>query len=161
METSFEIFLENIENSSSEKIIEKIRKGEWKDILSGLCFIKKNSVILNYIYFKYCATNDTYDFILNYITNIIDQILLTNNDFIVHLNMKNLTIIEIDRHKLFIQNISGYLKTKYPQKLAKCYVYNSPFIFTQVFNIVSMFIDKDTQQKIELVKNKHIKYNIL
>jgi hypothetical protein len=151
METSFKTFSEELENSSSDKIIEKIRKGELKDILGRLCFIKENSIILNYIYFKYFATNDTYNFILNYITNIIDQVLLDNNYFIVHLNMKNLTIIEIDKHKLFIQNISVYLKEKYPQKLAKCYVYNAPFIFTQIFSIVSMFINKDTQKKIELV----------
>ena len=49
-------------------------------------------------------------------------------------------------------NFINYLKDKYPEKLAKCYVYNAPFIFTQIFNIVSMFIDKETQKKIELVK---------
>jgi hypothetical protein len=66
--------------------------------------------------------------------------------------MKNLTIVEIDKHKEYIKFISEFLKDKYPEKLAKCYVYNAPFIFTQIFNIVSMFIDKETQKKIELVK---------
>lgn len=148
METSNEIFSEN---SSSEKIVDKIKKGEWSDILSNMCFIKENTLILNYIYFKHFAIQQTYSFILKHITNNIDKILLTSSDFMVRVNMKNLTIVDIDRHKLFIQNISGYLKDKYPQKLSKCYIYNAPFVFAQFFNIVSMFVDKETQKKIELV----------
>ena len=68
--------------------------------------------------------------------------------------MKNLTIVDIDKHKLFIQCISVYFQEKYPQKLGKCYVYNSPFVFNQLYNIICMFIDKETQKKIELVVNK-------
>lgn len=151
METSNEIFSENFETNSSEKIVDKIKKGEWSDILSNMCFIKENTLILNYIYFKHFAIQQTYNFILKHITNNIDKILLTSSDFMVRVNMKNLTIVDIDKHKLFIQNISGYLKDKYPEKLSKCYVYNPPFVFAQFFNIVSMFIDKETQKKIELV----------
>lgn len=154
MDLSNKIFSEINENSSSEKIIHKVKNGEWRDILNGLCCIKENSIILNYIYFKHIAKDETYNYILNYITNNIDQVLQKNNQFIVHVNMKNLTIVDIDKHKVFIQNMSGFLKDKYPQKLSKCYVYNAPFIFTQIFAIVSMFIDKDTQKKIELVVNK-------
>jgi hypothetical protein len=66
--------------------------------------------------------------------------------------MKNLTIVDVDKHKEYIAYISEIFKDKYPDKLAKCYVYNAPFIFTQIFNIISVFIDKDTQKKIELVK---------
>lgn len=151
MDLSNEIFYENIENNSSEKILDKVKKGEWNDILKGLCSIKENSIILNYIYFKNIANDNTYGYLLNYITNNIDIVLNTNKEIIVHVNMKNLTIVDIDKHKTFIQQMSGYLKDKYPQKLTKCYVYNAPFIFAQLFSIVSMFIDKDTQKKIELV----------
>lgn len=151
MENSNEIFSENIETNSSEKIVDKIKKGEWSDILTNMCFIKENTLILNYIYFKHFAIQQTYNFILKHITNNIDKILLTSSYFMVRVNMKNLTIVDIDKHKLFIQNISGYLKDKYPEKLSKCYVYNAPFVFAQFFNIVSMFIDKETQKKIELV----------
>jgi hypothetical protein len=146
------IFSDNFENSSSEKILDKVKKGQWNDILEGLCSIKENNIILNYIYFKYIAKDETYSYILNYITNNIDKVLVTNNEFIVHVNMKNLTIVDVDKHKEYIAYISDILKDKYPDKLAKCYVYNAPFIFTQIFNIVGMFIDKETQKKIELVK---------
>ena len=65
--------------------------------------------------------------------------------------MKNLTITDIDKHTTFIQNLSGYLKDKYPQKLSKCYIYNAPFVFSQIYTIVSIFIDKETRKKIELI----------
>lgn len=151
MEVLDNLFFDNNRDNSSEKIIDKIKNGEWSYILNNLCSINKNMIILNYIYFKHFATSQTYNFILNYITNNIDNVLLKNDEFIVHVNMKHLTLVDIDKHKEFIQNISGFLKDKYPEKLKKCYIYNAPFVFTQIFNIVSMFIDKDTQKKIEVV----------
>lgn len=151
METETEIFSKFSENSSSEKIIDKIKKGEWTDILNNLCFIKENVIIIDYIYFKHFASKDTYGFILTHITNIIDKQLNEDNTFRLHINMKTLTILDIDKHKLFIQNISNYLKEKYPQKLEKCYIYNAPFVFSQIYNIICKFVDKDTQRKIELI----------
>lgn len=154
MELTNDIFSENVENNSSEKIIGKIHKGEWKDVLHGLCFIKENEVIINYVYFKHLATQETYSCILNYITNNFDIVLSKNIEFIIHVNMKNLTLSDIDKHKSFIYTISEYLKERYPKKLSKCYVYNAPCFFSKVFTIVSMFIDKDTMKKIELVVTK-------
>jgi hypothetical protein len=146
------MFSEIEDNNNSEKIIEKIKKGELNDILNKFCFIDKNAIIINYIYFKYLATEQTYSFILIYITNIIDTILLNNNELIIYINTKKLTLFDIDKHKIFIQNISCYFQEKYPDKLKKCYVYNAPFVFKHFFNIMSAFIDKKTIDKIELVK---------
>ena len=146
------MFSEIEDNNNSEKIIEKIKKGELNDILNKFCFIDKNAIIINYIYFKYLATEQTYSFILIYITNIIDTVLLNNNELIIYINTKKLTLFDIDKHKIFIQNISCYFQEKYPDKLKKCYVYNAPFVFKHFFNIISAFIDKKTIDKIELVK---------
>jgi sulfatase maturation enzyme AslB (radical SAM superfamily) len=146
-----DIFSENNLNNSSEKIIEKVRNGEWEEILRGLCYIKEKSIILNYIYFRNLANEETYDYILNYIIHNIDNVLNENRNFIVHVNMKNLTVNDINKHKNFIQVMSTILKERYPEKLLKCYIYNAPFIFAKIFNIVSIFIDKETQKKIELV----------
>jgi hypothetical protein len=150
MEKSIEMFLENSETF----FFEKIKQCDGDEILKNLCYIKEKSIILNYIYFKHFATKENYHYILNYIANNIDSILLNNNNVVVHVNMKNLTIVDIDKHKSFIQYISIYFQEKYPQKLAKCYVYNAPFVFNQIYNILCMFIDKETQKKIELVVNR-------
>ena len=151
MEPPDDIFLNNFQNSSSEKILNNVKNGEWDAILNGLCFTNGNCVMLNYMYFKHIGNNETYGYILNYITNNIDKVLELNNEFIVCVNMKTLTVIDVDKHKDYIKLISEIFKTKYPDKLAKCYVYNAPYIFSQIFNIVSMFIDKETQRKMVLV----------
>lgn len=144
------IFSKNIENIS-KKIMDKVNNSEWEDLLNGLCCIKNNHILLDYTYFKYLATNETYNLILYYIITNIDKVLIMDPEFIIHVNMKNLTISDISKHKQFIQEISTLLKEKYPEKLGKCYVYNAPCIFSQIFGLVSMFIDKDTQKKIELI----------
>jgi hypothetical protein len=143
----------NRNSNSSEKIILKIKKGEWTDIYKGLCHVTNNSITMEYIYFKHFATKDTYPIIQRLLTNSIETILLNNNNFIFHVNMKHLTISEIDKHRDFIQDISKLLKDNYPNKLYKCYVYNAPFIFSQVLNIISLFVDKETITKIEVIIN--------
>jgi len=139
------------ETPSSEKIITKICGGEWNDIMNGVCNVKNNLVILDNNYFKYFASKETYDIILSHITNNIDHILSVYEGFIVHINMKNVTISDIDKHLKFIQTISIRLKDKYPKKLTKCYIHNAPFVFSQILNIISLFIDKETREKIEVV----------
>ena len=154
MSTKIEYFEKTIDVDYSEKIISKIKNGEWNDIFEGLCSIKDNVLILDYIFFKHFATKVTYSIIINYVTNNIDTILSNNEKFTVYVNLKKLTLGDIDKHKDFIHDLSLFLKDKYPDKLTKCYIYNAPFVFSQIFNIVSLFIDKDTQLKIELVVNK-------
>jgi hypothetical protein len=146
--------IEKFENTSSEKIILKITKGQWQDIYDGLCNIHQQSIRIDYVYFKHFATRETYSLILSLITNKIDTVLLNNNNFNVHVNMKSLSLLELEKHMDFIQNISKLLRDRYPNKLLKCFIYNAPFVFSQLFNIISFLIDKETLSKIELITNK-------
>jgi len=148
-----DMFIQNDECNSSEKIISKIKNGEWEYILKCLCVNNGTTIFIDYTYFKHFATKETYNIILNHIINNIDSVLTNHDLFYVHLNMKNLTISDIDKHKMFIQHISFVLKNKYPNKLTKCYIHNASFIFSQIFNIICMFVDKETQEKIEVIKN--------
>lgn len=151
MEIKNDLFIQNENINSHLNIIEKIKKGELYDIFNLMCKTNNDSIILDYIYFKYIATKETYDYILSFIINNIDKILKEYDGFCIHINMKNLSIVEIDKHKPFIQNMSEFFKEKYPKKLSICYVYNAPFVFSQLFNILSLFIDKETQSKIKIV----------
>jgi hypothetical protein len=60
-----------LESSSSEKIITKIKNGEWQDIMNGLCNVKDNLVILDNNYFRLFATKETYQLILTHVVNYI------------------------------------------------------------------------------------------
>jgi len=143
-------FIEN--DITSEKIIEKIKNGKISEVFEGLCKISNDKIIIDYIYFKNFASKDTYNMITSIISKNIDILLSNNNGFIVHINMKSLSIKDVDKHKNYIQFISLFLKEKYPNKLLKCYIHNAPCFFSQVFNIISLFIDKDTLAKIQLIK---------
>jgi hypothetical protein len=121
------------------------------DMMHHLCFnINNNDIILDYKYFKMCAFQETYEMLIKYIVETIQFVLLTYPDFSFHINMKSLTLSDIDKYYTFIQSISERLKSAFPNKLNTCYVYNAPFIFSQLFNTLSCFIDKKTQQKIVL-----------
>jgi hypothetical protein len=125
-----------------------------------LCYVAdKNDkmLVLDYKHFKQFATKENYQEITCHITNNINNILSRHQQFSVFVNMKGLTISEIEKHQHFIQAISVYLKDRYPNMLEKCYIMNAPFVFSQIFNIVSMFIDKTTQSKIEVIAKKDIK----
>lgn len=137
-----------------EKLVSKIKNGDLHDVFNGLCSTKDNAIILDYIYFKHFASKDTYNFIISHLTNNINHIIANHTTFVVHVNIKQLTVSEVDKHKLFIQHISNYLQETYPDKMTKCYVHNPPFVFSQIFNMLSMFVDKETIKKIEIVNTK-------
>ena len=79
MELTSNMFIENINSNSSEKILLKIKNGEWADIYKGLCNITNNSITMDYLYFKHFATKETYPIIQCMLTINIDSILLNND----------------------------------------------------------------------------------
>ena len=62
-----------------------------------------------------------------------------------------MSVMEIKKHITFIRDVSNLLKQKYQNKMKKCYIYNASNVFSQIYDIISKFVDKDTQQKIELI----------
>jgi hypothetical protein len=136
---------------SSKTIIDKIKRGDWDDVLHNLCNIKDNDIIVDYTCFKLVANTSTYDVIIMLVCKNIDNVLLTNDTVSIHINLKALSVLDIDKHKQFIQTFACFMKEKYPNKLAKCYVYNAPFVFAQLLNVLCLFIDKETQAKIVLI----------
>lgn len=144
-----------IEKISPDVIIKKIQSGDWTYIMNNLCYIKDNCIILDNQYFKYFATKETYEIILTYIFNSLDTILTTYDTFVVHINMKGLTVSDIDKHLQFIQNVSSLFKDKYPNNLTKCFVHNAPFVFSKLLKLLSLLIDPETRNKIEVLSKHH------
>jgi hypothetical protein len=127
-------------------------KHEYNNMITEFCNVKNECVYLNYSHFKYLIFHENADTLISFIISNIDSILLNYDLFTVHTDLKNFTISDIDKYNNFIAKISTLLKNRYPNKLYKCFIHNPPFIFEALFNLVSMFIDKDTQKKITLVK---------
>lgn len=139
-------------NIKETEIIEQIKNITDVDVLlSCICNYENNNLILDYRYFKYSATNTNYIYIINHIVKTINHILNTHNLFNVYVCMQYLSVLDIDKHSHFIYNISNTLKIKFPDKLNKCHVYNAPYIFTNIYNLISTFVDKKTQEKIKFL----------
>lgn len=148
METSIK-YLEIYDNKNITNLSPEIM-----NVLQNFCYIQNdNNIIINHTYFKlYSKNNQETYIILNYLIEQIERVLINYQDFNIHLNIKSLTLVELDKHKNLIAMMSLLLKQKFPDKLNNCYIYDAPFIFSSLFSIISSFIDKDTQKKIQLIK---------
>jgi len=138
--------------STSEVAVKLATMVSVDEIMELVCRAEGNVLVADYRYFKYAATPASYGAIVGQVVKSIDRILETYPFFIAHMCIKTLTVSDIDKHMEFIKTFCSTLKMRYQNKMLKCYVYKAPFIFSQIYSIVSCFIDKDTKTKVELVK---------
>jgi len=136
----------------SEIILSKIKQGDWQYILNGICNIRDNALIMDIIYVKHFATKETQQIIIDLIINNINNVLNIYAKFVVHVNINSMKIRDVDNNRDFIRNMSKCLKERFTDKLDKCYIYNATAMFSQILNVISLFIDKDTKEKIQLIK---------
>jgi len=127
------------------------RASSSQEILDKICYIIDNCIYMDYRFFKPVGNDAVYEPLLSHIVNKIKQVLLVSPSLIVHVSLKGFSIREMDKHINFFKHISIVLDTHFPQKLTTCYVYNASSIFTQLFGLLSYFIDKDTLKKMQLV----------
>ena len=131
----------------------KLNEEKIQELLYNFCHIDSNNeIIIHYKYFKIVNTIIDNNNILNYLVFIIENTLKRYNTFTVHVYIENLTILEIDKNKVFVQQMSTTLKEKFPDKLELCYIHNAPFIFKQIYTFLSLLIDKNTLTKIKMKK---------
>ncbi len=147
--------MENIifSDETSEKIVTKIRDGNYVSILEQLFRQENDTIVIDYLYFKYIAGQTTYTIITELLLSIIDTIVKQNNTFYVYVNMRSCSLSDIDKHKTYMTSLVQILRDRYTDKLEQCYITNASFVFTSIYNFLCLIIDKKTQQKIQLVNN--------
>jgi hypothetical protein len=117
-----------------------------------ICYRQNNCFFFEYTLFKQFANKETYPFIIQLITSTIDAILEENELFDSHLSFKMITITDIDKHLGFWRELTNVLKNRYKSKLNVCYLYDMPSFFARCYDVGKVFIDKDTQTKIQFIK---------
>jgi hypothetical protein len=145
-----ELFGEN--HIKSTKIMEKIRQGQVEDVLTGIGHIKDRGIVIDVKYLKYFANQYTYDIITSHLDNIFSHILKYHDSYSVYVNLQSFSLTDVEKHYTFCKNMAMYFSQKYPDKLYKCYIYNASCIFESFLKIIKTFIDKDTLNKILLVR---------
>lgn len=138
-------------NNRTDKIMAKIKAADLQYILNGLCYLNDDAIIIDFKYFKFFAEKVTYPLITQILTNHCDLVLQSYPKFVVHLNVSVLNIAQLDKHRTYLSQISHLFANKYPDTLKTCYVYNASFVFSQIFNIVSLIVDKETLTKIVII----------
>lgn len=138
---------------SSQEVADKITSSSSSidSLMHLICYTEGNILVVDYRYFKHIANPLSYQTIMKHVIAMIDYILESHPNFSTLACIKSLTVSDVDKHMTFIKSISNALKTRYQNKMTKCSIYNAPFIFAQVYNIVSCFIDKDTLEKITMI----------
>jgi hypothetical protein len=137
------------QNINGNNINLRLNEEKMREILNNFCHIKtKNEIAINYKHFKsinmFIDKND----ILNYLILNIENVLNKYETFVIHVNIEKLSLLEIEKNKDFIQNMSTVLRETFPDKLDFCIIYEGSFIFKQIYNLLAIFIDKKTLKKI-------------
>jgi hypothetical protein len=139
------LMIKNITNNINLKINEE----KLNDLLHNFCHIKKNNELeIQYKYFKIINTFIDKTHILNYLIFIIENTLLRYETFSVRVNIEKLTLLDVEKNKGFIMDMSNLLKERFPDKLDVCIIHEGSFIFKQIYSLLSVFIDKNTLKKI-------------
>ena len=148
--SSHTLFSDN--HIKSTQILTKIKLNKIQEVLEGYAHIKDNAIIMDLKFSKYYANQHTYDIMTNYIDNLVGLLITKHSVFDVYINIQSLSFTDIDKHNVYFKYVALLLSDKYPNRLNKCYIYNASTIFETVLNIMSHFIDKDTQVKLQDVK---------
>ena len=122
-----------------------------ENILEKICYINDNEFYINYPHFKLFANTDTFNIITEHIINNISKILKTCESFIFHFDVKGISLKDIDKYYNYCVYLSIIMKEKFPDKLQKCYVYNSTELFKILYSGFSIFIDKKTRNKFQFI----------
>jgi hypothetical protein len=117
-----------------------------------ICYRQNNCFFFENILFKQFANKETYPFIIQLIVGNIDAILAEYELFDSHISFKMITISDFDKHMGFWRELTNVLKNRYKSKLNVCYIYDMPSFFTTCYDVAKVFIDKDTQTKIQFIK---------
>ena len=125
----------------------------FNEILNKICFMEGDKVFIDYKIMKQVLHVNTYDIVFEHLINVTKEILLHNEFINIHVCLKGLTITDMDKHRNFAIRIIKTFSEQFPNKLNVCNLYKTPAIFSQIFALVSMFIDKVTTHKIRVVKS--------
>jgi len=138
------------QNTNSSNVNLRLNTEKMHELLNNFCNNKINNEIeISYKFFKSIKIFIDKNEILNYVILIIEKVLNKYERFIIHVNIEKLTLLEIEKNKDFIQNMSTILREKFPDKLDFCNIYEGSIIFKQIYNLLAIFIDKKTLKKIQ------------
>jgi hypothetical protein len=119
--------------------------------LSYFSYIIKNSLILDYRFFKLIGSPNNYDIFLNTLMNQIEELFKSTNLFNLYFNIDTITLTELDKYSTFFIKVAKLFSEKYPDCLDNFYIIGSGFMFQSMNNLFSLILPKKTREKIQFM----------
>lgn len=125
-------------------------------LLSKMIYIgNANNIYFDYLIFKMFANNTNYNIIIEYYIQLFSDIIVKFGTFIIHVNLKTITVSAVERHKdfvrLFTQQCLSDGRHEYSLCLDMCYIYNSPTLIDMIKLILKGLIEPVVMQKIHII----------
>jgi hypothetical protein len=122
----------------SQFIWENINSRE--ELIRLTIFYDDNNIYINYPIFKLFAIPDIYEIIVNYIIDIIVELINKNGNYNIHINIDGFTISAAERYRGIVGIMfERVFKTQYVNYLQKIYLYNPPSVIDFLKNIFQGF----------------------
>lgn len=129
---------------------------------SKFCYINNSgdigvvSIVLNE-YQKH--SQDQYNKLIAHIVKISTEAWLHSQNngidmFDVMVDASNISLKKLDRK--LAKELAITLQQLFPEKLHKCIIYNTPNIFYHFYDLIKIFIDKRTRNKVTIVKKSKL-----
>jgi len=124
-----------------------------EDMLQRTIFIVpgKNKLVFDYTIFKFFATSDNFEAIIQRVIETYDLLLREYPTFEVHIVLEGFTISAAERYKSVIQlfcNKCMTSETRYTQYITSMYLYYTPSMMESISALLKPFIDPDISQRI-------------
>ena len=135
------------------------------EFIHTLCFESQDhdSMILNYSSLPMLVRDHSQDDIIAAIEQTVKDHMQANglSQFVFHLFCTGMHVKNIHLHRNFIFRVTSMFREAFPHELAACYVHDAPFIFSQVFEIIKPFLNRDMRRRIIIVKNSSGEAHVL
>lgn len=103
---------------------------------------------------SYKVSKDNEGEVLRYLIKLVSEAVLAsskkNQIIILYLHLDQFKIENV--RKAFVINMVKSFQLMFPEALHKCYMCNSPSIFSCIYEIISSCLDNRTKKKLEFIK---------
>ena len=146
-----EINKNNLFYNNEYNSLKNIKNADINIYLSYFSYIIKNSLILDYRFFKLIGSPNNYDIFLNTLMNQIEQLITSTKLFDLYFNINTITLTELDKYSTFFIKVAKLFSEKYPDCLDNFYIIGSGFMFQSMNNLFSLILPKKTREKIQFM----------